>query len=159
MTPLLVDSNILLDIFEDDAQWADWSETTLAHYATSHTPTINPIIYAEVSIGFARIEDLEAALAGCGIQILAIPKEALFLAGKAFLTYKRRGGTKPLSPARLFHRCACGGEQLLAADPGCGALSLLFSWRSADYADDAYERMTGRYPGRSPPPGNGVVPA
>ena len=102
MTPLLVDSNILLDIFEDDAQWADWSETTLAHYATSHTPTINPIIYAEVSIGFARIEDLEAALAGCGIQILAIPKEALFLAGKAFLTYKRRGGTKPLSPARLF---------------------------------------------------------
>ena len=72
MTPLLVDSNILLDIFEDDAQWADWSETTLARYATFHTPTINPIIYAEVSIGFARIEDLEAALAGCGIQILAI---------------------------------------------------------------------------------------
>ena len=49
MTPLLVDSNILLDIFEDDAQWADWSETTLAHYATSHAPTITPIIYAEVS--------------------------------------------------------------------------------------------------------------
>ena len=48
MTPFLVDSNILLDIFEDDADWADWSETTLQQYAASHTPTINPIIYAEV---------------------------------------------------------------------------------------------------------------
>ena len=94
MTPFLVDSNILLDIFEDDAQWADWSETTLQQYAASHTPTINPVIYAEVSVGFARIEELEAVLSGCGIHLLAIPKEALFLAGKAFLTYRRRGGTK-----------------------------------------------------------------
>ncbi len=94
MTPFLVDSNILLDIFEDDAHWADWSETTLQQYAASHTPTINPIIYAEVSVGFARIEELEAVLSGCGIHLLAIPKEALFLAGKAFLTYKRRGGAK-----------------------------------------------------------------
>ena len=94
MTPFLVDSNILLDIFEDDAHWADWSETTLQQYAASHPPTINPIIYAEVSVGFARIEELEAVLSGCGIHLLAVPKEALFLAGKAFLTYKRRGGAK-----------------------------------------------------------------
>ena len=118
MTPLLVDSNILLDIFEDDMQWADWSETTLQHYATSHTPTINPIIYAEVSIGFARIEDLEAALAGCGIQMLALPKEALFLAGKAFLTYKKRGGTKhsPLPDFFIGAHAAVSGFSLLTRD-------------------------------------------
>ena len=121
MTPLLVDSNILLDIFEDDAQWADWSETTLAHYATFHTPTITPIIYAEVSIGFARIEDLEAALAGCGIQMLAIPKEALFLAGKAFLTYKRRGGTKhsPLPDFFIGAHAAVSSFSLLTRDAAC----------------------------------------
>ncbi len=94
MTPFLVDSNILLDIFEDDAHWADWSETTLHQYATAHSPAINPIIYAEVSVGFARIEELEAALSGCGIHMIAIPKEALFLSGKAFLAYKKRGGVK-----------------------------------------------------------------
>lgn len=89
-----MDSNILLDIFEDDAQWANWSETPLPQYATSHTLAINPIIYAEVSVGFARIEELEAALSGCGIHMPAIPKEALFLAGKAFLASKKRGGAK-----------------------------------------------------------------
>ena len=118
MTPVLVDSNILLDIFEDDAQWADWSETTLERYATSQTPTINPIIYAEVSIGFARIEELEAALAGCGVQLLAIPKEALFLAGKAFLTYKRRGGPKqsPLPDFFIGAHAAVSGLSLLTRD-------------------------------------------
>lgn len=118
MTPLLVDSNILLDIFEDDAQWADWSATTLEQYATSHTPTINAIIYAEVSIGFARIEELEAALAGCGIQLLSLPKEALFLAGKAFLTYKRRGGTKqsPLPDFFIGAHAAVSGFSLLTRD-------------------------------------------
>ena len=90
MTPFLVDSNILLDIFEDDTHWADWSETTLHQYATSHSPVVNPIIYAEVSVGFARIEELEAALSGCGIHMIAIPKEALFLSGKAFLAYKKK---------------------------------------------------------------------
>ncbi len=118
MTPFLVDSNILLDIFEDDAQWADWSETTLNQYAASYIPSINPIIYAEVSVGFARIEELEAVLAGCGIQLLAIPKEALFLAGKAFLTYKRRGGTKrsPLSDFFIGAHAAVSGLLLMTRD-------------------------------------------
>ena len=118
MTPFLVDSNILLDIFEDDAQWADWSETTLNQHAMSYMPSINPIIYAEVSVGFARIEELEAVLAGCGIQLLAIPKEALFLAGKAFLTYKRRGGTKrsPLPDFFIGAHAAVSGLLLMTRD-------------------------------------------
>jgi predicted nucleic acid-binding protein len=118
MTPLLVDSNILLDIFEDDAHWADWSETTLSQHATAHPPAINPIIYAEVSVGFARIEELEAALAGCGIHMIAIPKEALFLAGKAFLTYKQRGGAKRSVLPDFFigAHAAVSGLSLLTRD-------------------------------------------
>lgn len=118
MTPVLVDSNILLDIFEDEVQWADWSETTLNQYAASYIPSINPIIYAEISVGFARIEELETVLAGCGIQLLAIPKEALFLAGKAFLTYKRRGGTKrsPLPDFFIGAHAAVSGLQLMTRD-------------------------------------------
>lgn len=118
MTPFLVDSNILLDIFEDDAQWADWSETTLNQYAASYLPSINPIIYAEVSVGFARIEELEAVLSGCRIQLLAIPKEALFLAGKAFLAYKRRGGTKrsPLPDFFIGAHAAVSGLLLMTRD-------------------------------------------
>ena len=92
MTPFLVDSNILLDIFEDDAQWADWSETTLHQYAASRTPAINSIIYAEVSVGFARIEELEAALSGCGIHLLAPPKKPSFWLGKRSSPTKREAG-------------------------------------------------------------------
>ena len=118
MTPVLIDSNILLDIFEDDVQWADWAESTLNHYAESHTLSINPIVYAEVSIGFARIEELETAVAGCGIQVLAIPKESLFLAGKAFLTYKRRGGTRrsPLPDFFIGAHAAVSGLILISRD-------------------------------------------
>ena len=92
MTPFLVDSNILLDIFEDDAQWADWSETTLHQYATSHTPAINPIIYAEVSVGFARIEELEAVLSGCGIHISPYLKKPSFCPGKRSSLTRREAG-------------------------------------------------------------------
>ena len=101
MRGLLVDSNILLDVFEDDPVWAQWSEEMLEHYSTTHTLCINPIIYAEVSVGFERIEDLEAAIAGCGARMLHIPKEALFLAAKAFVEYRRRKGFK-VSPLPDF---------------------------------------------------------
>ena len=89
MTVVLVDSNVILDVFEDDERWADWSESTLNQYADSSGLVINSVIYAEVSIGFARIEELEEALTGCGFSLLPIPKEALFLAGKVFVTYRR----------------------------------------------------------------------
>lgn len=94
MNGLLVDSNVILDIFLDDPHWADWSESTLEDYGEHTTLFINTIIYAEVSVGFKKIEELESALHKGGFRILEIPKEALFLAGKAFLKYKRGKGNK-----------------------------------------------------------------
>ena len=102
MTEILVDSNIILDLFLDDPKWAEWSETTLENRARHSILCINPIIYTEISIGFKRIEDLEKAVSKACFQILEIPKEALFLAGKVFLTYCKRGGAK-MNPLPDFY--------------------------------------------------------
>ena len=89
MKRLLVDSNVILDIFLDDPNWADWSESALAEYSVDTDLYINSIVYTEVSLGFEKIEELESALNKSGFQMLEIPKEALFLAGKAFQKYRR----------------------------------------------------------------------
>jgi len=91
---VLVDSNIVLDVFLDDPNWADWSESIMEEYAQYSVLHINSIIYSEISIGFKRIEDLESAITKAGLQMFEIPKEALFLAGKAYLKYKKRKGVK-----------------------------------------------------------------
>ena len=101
MSGVLVDSNVILDVFENDEAWAERSESALNQYAASHTLYINPVIYSEISVGFQRIEELENALTAGRFQFLPIPKEALFLAGKAFLQYRRRTGSK-LSPLPDF---------------------------------------------------------
>jgi len=102
MNGVLIDSNIILDIFEDNQEWADWSENILNHYCVDHNLFINSIIYSEISIGFEKIEELEKAITECGFQLLPIPREALFLAGKAFVKYKKRNGNK-LSPLPDFY--------------------------------------------------------
>jgi predicted nucleic acid-binding protein len=102
MKGLLVDSNVILDIFLDDPKWADWSESVLAKYSVYANLYINTIVYAEVSIGFEKIEELESALNKSGFQMLEIPKEALFLAGKSFLKY-RKGKGKKRSPLPDFY--------------------------------------------------------
>jgi len=94
MKGVLVDSNVILDIFLNDFKWADWSEAKLDEYSYHTTLYINSIIYSEISIGFNFIEDLESAISKAGFQLLEIPKEALFLAGKAFIKYKKREGIK-----------------------------------------------------------------
>ena len=94
MNGILVDSCVLLDLFTNDQYWADWSEATLEQYAHSNTLYINAIVYTEISIGFERIEVLEAALETLAIKVLEVPREALFLAGKTFLQYRRNKGTK-----------------------------------------------------------------
>ena len=94
MKGVLVDSNIILDVFLDDPKWADWSESILEEYSYFTTLYINSIIYSEISIGFELIEDLEAAVFRADFQMLEIPKEGLFLAGKAYLQYKKRRGVK-----------------------------------------------------------------
>jgi len=91
---ILVDTNVLLDVFEDDAEWSDWSQDQLDSASATDTLAINPIIYSELSIGFARIEELEAVIKEASLAIEDIPREALFLAGKAFLRYRRGSGIK-----------------------------------------------------------------
>jgi predicted nucleic acid-binding protein len=91
---ILVDSNILLDIMTLNSQWYDWSASKLGTLAESHELIINDIIYTEISIGFERIEDLEETFSGNFFKIMPMPKEALFLAGKAFLRYKSNNGSK-----------------------------------------------------------------
>jgi predicted nucleic acid-binding protein len=85
---ILVDSNVILDILTEDKNWYAWSSQKLAEFSESHELIINDIIYTEISIGFKKIEDLEDALAGGYFKIQPMPKEALFLAGKAFMKYK-----------------------------------------------------------------------
>ncbi len=102
MKGILIDSNVILDIFTEDQQWADWSENILNQYSLDYNLCINSIIYSEISIGFKKIEELEMAINECGFQLLPIPKEALFLAGKAFIKYRRKKGNK-LSPLPDFY--------------------------------------------------------
>lgn len=91
---ILVDTNVLLDVFEDDAEWSEWSQDRLDSASATDTLAINAVIYSELSIGFARIEELEAVIKEASLAIKDIPREALFLAGKAFLRYRRTRGTK-----------------------------------------------------------------
>jgi predicted nucleic acid-binding protein len=91
---ILVDTNVLLDVLEEDAEWSDWSQEQLDAASATDTLAINAIIYSELSIGFARIEELEAVIMEASLAIEDIPREALFLAGKAFLRYRRSRGAK-----------------------------------------------------------------
>jgi predicted nucleic acid-binding protein len=91
---VLVDTNVLLDVLEDDARWAGWSQGQLDAAGATDTLAISPIIYSELSMAFSRIEELEAVLADAALTVEQIPREALFLAGKVFLRYRRSRGTK-----------------------------------------------------------------
>ena len=91
---LLVDTNVLLDVFTNDERWADWSQRQLEAASLADQLAINAVIYSELSIGFERLEELDAALETAGITMAEIPRPALFLAGKAFQSYRGRGGAK-----------------------------------------------------------------
>jgi len=92
----MADSCVLLDVFTQDPTWFEWSSAALSRQADRGTIVINPIIYAEVSVRFERIEELESLLAPDVFEYRPIPKEAAFLAAKCFLRYRRRGGSKAL---------------------------------------------------------------
>ena len=119
MKTTLVDSNVLLDIATNDAAWFDWSSQALESAANDSPLAINAIIYAEVSIGFQRIEDLESAIPSSLFRREALPFEAAFLAGKAFLQYRRRGGGRatPLPDFYIGGHAAVAGFRLLTRDP------------------------------------------
>lgn len=118
MSRVLVDSNVLLDVLTDDPRWGAWSAAQLDAAATKSELAINPIIYAEVSVGFERIEDLDAALAPDVFRRLPLPWEAGFLAGKAFLDYRRAKGARasPLPDFYIGAHAAIEGMRLLTRD-------------------------------------------
>ena len=101
MSGVLVDTCVLLDVVEADTRWLEWSLGILEHSAMEGPLLINSIVYAELSIGYDAIETLEDTVKNFGLRMLEIPREALFLAGKAFLNYRRRKGTK-VSPLPDF---------------------------------------------------------
>ena len=119
MSGVLVDANVILDIATDDPQWSDWSASMLARCADSGVLIINPIIYAEVSVGFDRIEELDEALPADVFRRDPLPWEAAFLAGKCFLSYRRRGGVRrsPLPDFYIGAHAAIKGLPLLTRDP------------------------------------------
>ena len=119
MDGVLVDSCVILDVLLEDPDWADWSEERLDHFDRSGSLYINAVIYTELSIGFDRIEELEDVITGAGFQWLTIPREALFLAGKAFVSYRRNSGTR-VSPLPDFYNGAQASVMqlsLLTRDP------------------------------------------
>ncbi len=91
---LLVDTNVLVDILEDEPEWADWSISQLRAQSKIHPLAINPVIYAELSLTFSTVEALDKAIENLGMAVLELPRPALFLAGKAFVRYRRQGGKK-----------------------------------------------------------------
>ena len=91
---MFVDTNILVDVFENDPQWVDWSIAQLHEQSKTHQLCINPIIYSELSLTFATVEAMDQTLNSLELIMLEIPKPALFLAGKAFVQYRRNGGIK-----------------------------------------------------------------
>ena len=133
MTAVLIDSNVLLDLMTEDPDWFPWSAAALADAADRSRIVINAIVHGEVSVRYSRIEDLEDALPKGMIEREPIPYEAGFLAGKAFLAYRRRDGEKrsPLPDFLIGAHAAVAGYRLLTRDatryrtyfPGLGLIA------------------------------------
>ncbi len=116
---ILVDTNVLLDVATDDPVWAEWSLARLDQAAKRDKLAIDPVVYAELSVGYVRIEELDAVLSLIDIDIDPLPREALFLAGKVFQRYRRRGGGKTgvLPDFFIGAHAAVAGMALLTRDP------------------------------------------
>ena len=99
---MLVDTNVLIDVLNNEPQWADWSIHQLRVQSKIHVLSINSIIYAELSCTFKKVEDLDEVLQVMELKFNQIPKPALFLAGKAFQRYRRQGGVKNSILADFF---------------------------------------------------------
>lgn len=117
---VLVDTNVLLDVVQDDPVWAPWSQSSLDTWGAAGDLVINPVIYAELSIAYATVEGLEAMIAAAQLIVQEIPREALFLAGKSFLSYRKNHGTKTgvLPDFFIGAHAAVRGIPLLTRDAG-----------------------------------------
>jgi predicted nucleic acid-binding protein len=114
----LVDSNVLIDILTEDSEWFDWSASMLEAAAHEGPVVINPLVYAEVSVAFRRIEELDEALPRAYYRREDLPWAAAFLAGHAFAKYRRTGGTRrsPLADFYIGAHAAIAGYTLLTRD-------------------------------------------
>jgi len=99
---VIVDTNVLVDVLEDDPEWADWSVVRMRELSKIHEIAINPVIYAELSLTFDAVDDLDAVVTDLELRFLEVPRPALFLAGKAFVRYRRQGGAKTNVLADFF---------------------------------------------------------
>lgn len=118
MTSVLVDSNVLLDVVTADPRWGEWSTRALERAAEASVLVINPLIYGEVSVDYARIEDVDAVLPPTSFRRESLPWHAAFLAGKAFASYRSRGGprTSPLTDFYIGAHAAVARYTLLTRD-------------------------------------------
>jgi hypothetical protein len=119
VTTTLVDSNVILDVVTEDPEWFDWSAAALARQADAGPLVVNPIVYAETSARFEQIEDLEDALPADYFRRDPLPWEAAFLAGRCFVSYRRRGGHRrsPLPDFYIGAHALVAGMTLLTRDP------------------------------------------
>ncbi|MCA6111439.1 type II toxin-antitoxin system VapC family toxin [Bradyrhizobium cenepequi] len=108
----LVDSNVLLDLATDDEKWADWSQAQLEQTASAGPLLINNVIYAEVSIRYGTVEAVDGTLRDLRIEVVEIPRAALFLAGKAYLQYRAAGGIRTGVLSDFFIGAHAAVEQL-----------------------------------------------
>jgi predicted nucleic acid-binding protein len=117
---LLVDTCVLVDVLQNDPQWASWSIAQMRAQATLHALVINPVIYAEVSLSFSTLEALDEVVATLALEVREIPRAALFLAAKAYAQYRRRGGNKQQVLPDFFigAHAAVEGWPLLTRDAG-----------------------------------------
>ncbi len=99
---LLVDTNVLVDVLENDPEWAEWSIGQLRAQSKVHRLAINPVIYSELSLAFSTVEALDKTIEVLGLAVVEVPRPALFLAGKAFVRYRRQGGSKKNVLADFF---------------------------------------------------------
>ncbi len=115
---ILVDSNVIIDVLTRDPSWQAWSEAALSDAADRDEVAINPIIYAEIASGFATMSDLDRHLGAGAFRRLVLPYEAGFVAGRAFVEYRRRGGvrTSPLPDFYIGAHAAVSGLSLLTRD-------------------------------------------
>ena len=115
---LLVDTNVLVDVLEDDPDWADWSVAQLRAQSKVHRLAINPVIYAELSLTFSTVEALDRTIADLGLAMIEVPRPALFLAGKAFVRYRRQGckGNNVLSDFFIGAHAAVSRYPILTRD-------------------------------------------
>ena len=120
MGTILIDTCVVTDLADPESAWFEWSAETLENLDQNNTMVINPIIYAECSVGFKHIEEVEALFEHLGFMSKPIPKEALFLAGKAFLQYKKRKGgkTNVLPDFFIGAHAAVAGYKLITRDKG-----------------------------------------